>query len=503
MACAPACFPAPGPLCVSPFIATDPVWQEKAQASVQLPNGEAAKELVREEESRDFSHLGSPPKLSRRGQDHASKITPFWNTFDCMLNDGFHPDANEGGIVNMGIANNSLMEDELLEYMHNNFKIEAIDLTYGSSLFGSTRLFQALCTHYNSADFSPKVPVLPKHILTSPGCGPLLDQIFEHLADPGDGVLVAAPCYNGFEADLTTRSKVHCIPVHCPKDKGHGSEAFNFEGESALRGFEEAIKDSESKGIKITSIIVCNPNNPVGRCYDRGALLAYGRFAAKHGLHLVFDEIYALSTFPTKDVDKPQPFISALNIDWADESGLHPGYVHILSSASKDFGLNGFRVGTFVSQHNETLVGAMKMTCKLYMVSSPADALFSSLLLNQDYLQGFIKTNRLRLAEAYDFVRSWCLHHKIDYTPSNAGHFLLVDLSRFMPREIQGRELEGREAESALWAKALDEKVCITPGFNYHHPEAGTYRLTFSLKRPCLIEGLARLEKALGLPPWL
>lgn len=32
-------------------------------------------------------------------------------------------------------------------------------------------------------------------------------------------------------------------------------------------------------------------DNPVGRCYDRDALLVYGRFAEEHDLHLVFDEV--------------------------------------------------------------------------------------------------------------------------------------------------------------------------------------------------------------------
>lgn len=114
-------------------------------------------------------------------------------------------------------------------------------------------------------------------------------------------------------------------------------------------------------------------DNPVGRCYNRSALIEYGKFAEKYDLHLVFDEvscrmapykrlqlmhiattlqIYALSTFASLEEEQPkQPFISALNIDWPVEAGCHPARVHILSSFSKDV-CNGFRVGTLVSQFN-------------------------------------------------------------------------------------------------------------------------------------------------------
>lgn len=186
----------------------------------------------------------------------------------------------------MGIANNFLMEKELLEFFHENLKLAPSDLTYGTSLFGSHRLFRALCLHYNSKAFSPVRPVLPEHFITAPGCGPLLDQIFEHIADPGEGVLIAAPYYNGFDADLSCRSAVKGIPVYSNTDDG--TRSHNFEGKTALRGFEETLQKQEKP---IKAVIVCNPNNPVGRCYNRAALVEYGKFAEKHDLHLVFDEV--------------------------------------------------------------------------------------------------------------------------------------------------------------------------------------------------------------------
>lgn len=142
--------------------------------------------------------------------------------------------------------------------MHTHLKLEPADLTYGTSLYGSTRLFDALCKHYNSTHFAPHLPVQPEHILTAPGCGPLLDQIFEHLADAGDGVLAAAPYYNGFDADLSTRSHVRCLPVFSPHEDG--TDSSSFLGQGAMRGFEEALLSANEAGIKTRAVLLCNPS---------------------------------------------------------------------------------------------------------------------------------------------------------------------------------------------------------------------------------------------------
>ncbi|KDN39234.1 PLP-dependent transferase [Tilletiaria anomala UBC 951] len=436
-----------------------------------------------------------PPTLSTRGAVHAATVTPFWSIFEDLLQNPYNPVTRKGRFVNMGIANNSLMSDDLLRYFNSHLQLVPEDLTYGSSLFGSTRLFAAICKLYNSDYWSPHEPVRPEHIITAPGCGSLLDQLAEHLADAGDAFLAAAPYYNGFDADLATRANVRCLPVY--SDMGDGAERGSFEGPTALRGFQSALDAAARNGTRVRAVLLNQPCNPVGRCYDREAMLEYGRFCEKNNLFLVVDEIYALSVFPTSDNSAPAPFISALSIDWKNDAGVDPARIVIVSSASKDFTSNGLRVGTLVCQHNDSLIRAMKATAKLAMVSSAADALWSALLHDDAFLPWFIETNRQRLSDAYETCKAWCMRMGIAYTPSNAGHFMLVDLAPFLPTTLDGTKLNCEESETALWAKFLDHGVALTPGFNYHHPKTGTFRITFSLERPALEEGLARLERAL------
>lgn len=43
--------------------------------------------------------------------------------------------------------------------------------------------------------------------------------------------------------------------------------------------------------------LLCSPQNPWGRTYSKEVLLDYALFAEKHDIHLISDEIYALSVW--------------------------------------------------------------------------------------------------------------------------------------------------------------------------------------------------------------
>ena len=89
-----------------------------------------------------------------------------------------------------------------------------------------------------------------------------------------------------------------------------------------------------------------------GFCYSKKTLLAYARFAQKYDLHLISDEIYALSVFKTDgesfelvtqllltrfgSTDPPmQEFVSILSIDPLLEAGCDPARIHCIYGASK------------------------------------------------------------------------------------------------------------------------------------------------------------------------
>lgn len=90
------------------------------------------------------------------------------------------------------------------------------------------------------------------------------------------------------------------------------------------------------------------------RCYSRHDLETLLSFASKHNLHYISDEIYALSSFSHLiDTSKEDPFHSILSINYKDY--IDPNLVHVIYGMSKDFAINGFRVGFIITQFNEPL----------------------------------------------------------------------------------------------------------------------------------------------------
>lgn len=164
------------------------------------------------------------------------------------------------------------------------------DMTYGKSILGSERLFNALSDYY-SRYFSPLTPVKPDHIATSNGMSPMLEHLATVISDEGDGWLLPSPYYNGFVGDLEATAKVRIVCVEIQVGQ---------EGElDEVRAMDREMQRRKDEGVeqKITAVLVTNPHNPLGFCYKRETLLEYARFAERWNVFLVCDEIYALSVF--------------------------------------------------------------------------------------------------------------------------------------------------------------------------------------------------------------
>jgi 1-aminocyclopropane-1-carboxylate synthase len=145
-------------------------------------------------------------------------------------------------------------------------------------------------------------------------------------------------CPDGFDEDMTVRSGAVVVAVDVGPD---------YASPGTLDAFEHQLSLSVQEGIKPAAVMLTNPNNPLGFNYPRETIIAYARFCEKHNLHLVVDEIYALSQFENDEVEEKDrvPFTSILAIDVLKEAGCNPARVHVLYGVAKDFGANGFRIG--------------------------------------------------------------------------------------------------------------------------------------------------------------
>ncbi|BGP33386.1 hypothetical protein JCM10296v2_005186 [Rhodotorula toruloides] len=449
----------------------------------------------------------SKPQLSRRAQDQLeeSSKSPLFSAI-------FRTFGNQAGSF-------SLMHDWLTAFWEGQgtLKIERTDLTYGTSILGSDRVFRALAFYF-SAYFKPVIPVEPKHIATSNGLSPMIEHVAAVTSDPEDAWLLPAPWYNGFSPDLNATSQVRIASVAIPSGKN------GTFGEVAAMEAEMQRRKREGVEQKVTAVLVTSPHNPLGFCYPHEVLVEYARFAQKWDLWLVMDEVYANSVYDGNSDGRP--FISILSIDVLGEADCDPSRVLVLYGMSKDFGANGFRGGALVCQHNEEFMAALASTAMPMRMGSPTDILWSALLESPE-LPDYLAKNRQALSRAYKYVTAWLEAHELPYTPANAGHFVLVDFRAHIEKVPLDDEAEGSvdgatgstdEADSpaarrkdddeagqfkqeiAFLNKLVDAGVYLGPGFSYACPEPGFFRLTFSIRRMELEVALERIERVCGLP---
>ncbi|KAG5660731.1 hypothetical protein KAF25_003337 [Fusarium avenaceum] len=399
----------------------------------------------------------------------------------------FDAETNPDGIVSLGVAENSLMHDVLRKHIHDNLALGNPAFTYGDGTTGTKRVKQAVSRFLNT-HLKPFRPIEPAHITMTNGCSAAIEHLSWAVANPGDAFLLGQPYYGTFVPDLTSRfgAKLHLVSFG----------EIDPVGEDAVARYEEVILDSQSKGVKVAGLIISHPHNPLGRCYSRNALIALMKLCQKYKVHFISDEIYALSVWAnTVDQHPPAvPFESALSIDTTGI--IDPGLVHVLWGMSKDFGANGIRVGTIVSQANLSLHAAIVAVGLYSSVSSISDHVTVNILEDDAFVKSYLAENQRMLSTQYKRVVSWARKNNIDYAPGvNAAFFLWVDLGKAY--EARHPEVKADDITDFVMAKLMNRKVFLASGKAFGSEKPGWFRIVFSHSDENLDLGLQRVIEAL------
>jgi aspartate/methionine/tyrosine aminotransferase len=128
--------------------------------------------------------------------------------------------------------------------------------------------------------------ISPNHVGLGSGAASLLNALFFLLGEAGDACLVPRPYYAAFENDMNLIAGI----VPC------GITQANPVAGPTEQELEVAHAETRAKGLRPKFILLTNPNNPLGSIYRRDVLLRIVQWARKRGMHVIVDEIYALST---------------------------------------------------------------------------------------------------------------------------------------------------------------------------------------------------------------
>ena len=89
--------------------------------------------------------------------------------------------------------------------------------------------------------------------------------------------------------------------------------------------------------------MLSNPHNPLGRCFSEMVLEGCAKICQSCGIHLISDEVFALSNFKSPDLPDRPEFASVLRLD-PKSLGCDPERIQVIWSMSKDLAASGIRL---------------------------------------------------------------------------------------------------------------------------------------------------------------
>ncbi|KAL1903417.1 hypothetical protein Sste5346_000043 [Sporothrix stenoceras] len=308
-------------------------------------------------------HLEQPFAPSRRGVGNIKPNPMLDLDRELAKYPPYDAEHNPDGVLDISSSLNLLMRDEAASFVTDHVHVDpAKVLEYGETA-GSAALTGAVARFLNR-HFRPSSPVDAAHIMAANGVTALLDIVSFAVCDDGEAILVATPMYGMFMSNLQTRNNIAVmeVPLHDVEGEGTNPNTDTFDGRNAamvVDRFAAALMAARSRKLAVRGLLLCNPCNPMGRAYPRRTLVALAQFCHRNDLHLISDEIYAMSIHPPVTVSSQllspstapvmAPFTSVLSV--VDEAGVDGRNIHVLYGASKDWGLGGLRLGFLVSQH--------------------------------------------------------------------------------------------------------------------------------------------------------
>ncbi|KAJ2394992.1 hypothetical protein GGI23_004471 [Coemansia sp. RSA 2559] len=445
------------------------------------------------------------PELSAGGREAAANIPELFRIFEKLMANPYSKDTNPNGILNAGVAINGTIK-ELMVSKLNSLEATFIltDLEY-SVPHGTPTLRSEVASMMNRY-FAPATNVTSDDIVVTNGCTSAIEMLSFAMCDPGDHILVPAPLYLALPTDMGTRARAKMTPVHVPLEMATDCAQIEF--------FERAVHDIAGRGGTVKALFLMNPSNPLGITYPRAVMRRFLSFASAHGLFVISDEIYALSVFNRSP--RVAPFESLLS--WPDLADyIDPRAVVVLHGLSKDFGLNGFRVGWIVSPWNKELLGALVAYAPFGFTSSYTQRLLTLLFADRPFIDRLLETSQERLADNYAVATAFLYVREIKYVPAAGGHFVWfrmpISACAKMLRHKGANHVCGcgpkgeKGKEELVWTKErefdmamyLMEKhsLYMPPGQAFFSSESGWFRFTFAICREELDIALKRLENSL------
>jgi aspartate aminotransferase len=292
-----------------------------------------------------------------------------------------------------------------------------------------------------------------------------LYNVFQALVDPGDEVLIPAPYWVSYPAQVQLADGV---PVVVPTTK-----------ETGFRASVDQLEEHRTDRTKV--LVFVSPSNPTGAVYSADEIAAIGAWAAEHGIWVVTDEIYEHLVYG-------EATMSSLPVLVPEAAAR----TVVVNGVAKSYAMTGWRVGWSISS-TEVAKGIGKLQSQITSnvaniaqhaaieaVGGPQDAV-------AEMRQAFDRRRQLA-------VRDLSAIDGVEVVEPEGAFYVFPSFEGVLGRDIAGRRVDTTlELAEVLLEEA---KVALVPGEAFGAP--GYARLSYALGDDDLTEGIARIAELLG-----
>ena len=306
----------------------------------------------------------------------------------------------------------------------------------------------------------------PFDIAVTTGGSEALLFAFTALCDPGDEVMVFEPYYTNYNGFATvTGVKLAPVPTSL-------ADGFAIPSDDVLDGFVTE---------RTRAIVSANPGNPTGGVYGREALERLARWAERHNLFILSDEVYRRIWFE-------EPPTSMLELEQ------HAERVVVIDSLSKTWSACGARLGFLISR-NAMLMEKIERLGQARLGPQPLAqaAGIAAFTMPESYYEEVRATYKSRVEALYSVLST--IPGVSTHKPAGAFYFMV--------------DLPVDDAEAfALWLvtdfRDAGQSVVVAPGGGfYSEPSRGRtqIRLAAVVEESALRRAGELLAKALEQYP--
>jgi aspartate aminotransferase len=327
---------------------------------------------------------------------------------------------------------------------------------------GTLELRQAICA---ASERRRGVKHSPAEVVVSVGAKHTLFNLAMVLLDPGDEVIMPAPHWVSYPAQVEIAGATPII--------------INADAESGYLMTPAQLTAALNE--KTKAVILCSPSNPTGAAYDRAQLEAMAEVLRGHDCWIIIDEIYGELVYG----DFEQFSLLSVAPDLRER-------IIIVDGVSKTYAMTGWRIGWMLGPErvaNEcNKLQSQSTTGPTTVAQFAAQAALTAPQESVEAMRQAFEARRDHLVAALRKIDG------VKCAMPQGAFYAFPDVSAFIGGTVGGRTLE---TDIDLCTYLLDEARCaFVPGSPFGAP--GHLRFSYAVSIETLNAGVSRLTKALA-----